>query len=464
MILISTTHKPATDLGYLLHKNPGRVHSVDVSFGKAYVVFPDADENICTAALLLDVDTVGLVRGKRGDRGSLREYVNDRAYCANSYATVALRSAFATALNGRCKERPELAKQEIPLEIRIPVLPCAAGPARIRALFEPLGYEVTLATIPLDPEYPEWGDSPYVDLTLRGNFVLHDALRHLYILLPSLDVRKHYYLDSQEVQKMVTKGEGWLETHPERGWITRTYLGGNRTLVQEALEQLSNSELTLDAEAREVESQTEEEDVVTKSKPKLSLHQMRHARVCEIVRVLKPKSLVDLGCGDGKLLRELIKVPGLDRIVGMDVSYFALERAQRRLRLEEAGPRMKERVQLIHGSLMYRDKRLEGFDVCTIVEVIEHLDLPRLATFERVVFEYARPKVVILTTPNRDYNPVYELEGMRHDDHRFEWSTEEFRKWCEAIQERFGYTFAIEGVGEAHDSYGCSSNLAVFTQ
>lgn len=464
MILISTTHKPATDLGYLLHKNPERTHSVDVSFGQAYVVFPEANEDRCTAALILEMDSVALVRGKRGDRGSLSQYVNDRGYCANSYATVALRSAFATALNGRCKERPDLAQQAIPLEIRIPVLPCAWGPSKVRALFEPLGYEVEAIQAELDPEFPEWGLSPYVDVTLRGQVTLQSALRHLYILLPAMDSKKHYYLGSEEVQKLVAKGEGWLDTHPERGWITRAYLGGKRTLVQEALEQLANIEESLLSETQDSGIEDAPADSQPAAEAKLSLHQMRHGRVIEWVRKLKPKSLVDLGCGDGKLLQEVVKVPGIARIVGMDVSYFSLERAQRRLRLEDGGARYKDRVQLIHGSLMYRDQRLEGFDACTIVEVIEHLDLPRLAAFERVVFEYARPKTVLLTTPNRTYNTVYELEGMRHDDHRFEWSTEEFTAWCQSVCDRFGYQVEMEGVGPAHEIYGAPSNLAVFTQ
>lgn len=468
MLLISTTYRPATDLGYLLHKNPARTHALDLSFGQAWVAYPEASEDRTTAALIVDLDPVRLVRGSEQARGTLAQYVNDRPYVASSFVSVALVEAFGTAMAGRSKERPELAETPIPLEIEIPVLPCRSHPDRIGRLFGPLGYTVEVEPLPLDPEFPEWGESGLYHVTLRGTVTLRDALRQIYLLLPVLDAKKHYYLDNAEVAKIIQKGEGWLSSHPEKDWILRSSLGRRPSLVRDALEQLANVEedLLLESEATddalagpELEEQAPD---AGPAKPVVSLHQKRHERVVEVIRDLKPNSVIDVGCGEGRLMRMLIPIQGLQRIVGMDVSTMALERASKTLFLDKATPRYAERVQLIHGSLLYRDDRLRGFDVCAAVEVIEHLDLPRLDAFERVIFGDAQPGVVIVTTPNREYNAVYEIEAMRHDDHRFEWSRAEFAEWVQKIGEKFGYSAEIEGLGEAHEIYGAPSQMAVF--
>jgi 3' terminal RNA ribose 2'-O-methyltransferase Hen1 len=462
MLLISTTHKPATDLGYLLRKNPARMHEAELTFGKAYVVYPEATDDRCSAAVLVDIDPVKLVRGSGDGGGSLSQYVNDRPYVASSFLSVAIADLFGTALGGRSKDRPELAQTPLPLEIRIPVLPCRSAEERIARLFTPLGYEVEAKRLELDDQFPEWGPSNYYDVTLKGTLTLRDALRHLYILLPVLDARKHYYMDRNEVTKIVSKGEGWLADHPEKDWILRSSLGRKPSLMREALEQLSNAEEALEAEEASVDDAFVAPE---ETERKESLHTQRHNRIVQLIQELKPKSLIDLGCGDGKLIRKLIPVRGLDRIVGMDVSYYEIEKAERKLRLDEAGPKMRERLQFIHGSLMYRDERLAGFDVATVVEVVEHLDPPRLAAFERVVFECARPKTVILTTPNREYNALYfDDEGFRHSDHRFEWNRPEFNDWVKRVAVQHGYSFKTEGIGEEHPDYGHPSQMAVFTR
>ncbi len=458
MISISTTHHPATDLGYLLHKNPARAHEIDLSFGQGMVVFPEASEARCTAVLLVEVDPISLVRSPGG---SLSQYVNDRPYVASSFLCTALTRAFGTAMSGKSKDRPDLVTQPIPLEILIPVLSSRRGSESIARLFGPLGYEIETTQLPLDPMFPEWGESNYFSVTLRAHLPLQQMLQHLYVLLPVLDARKHYFMDSQEVRKLLDKGEHWLAGHPEKDWIVQSYLGRKSSLIREALEQLANAEPEIEAQENAIDEElATPEPKVEKRK---SLHEQRHERVAEVVRTLHTRSLVDLGCGDGKLIQKLVPIQGLDRIVGMDVSYFELEKASRRLRLETAGPKLRERIELIHGSLLYRDHRLEGFDAATAVEVIEHLDPPRLHAFERVVFECARPGVVIITTPNREYNAVYdELSGFRHEDHRFEWTRSEFGEWTEKIASAYGYTVEIEGLGEAHDQHGSPSQMGVF--
>ena len=217
LLQISTTHTPATDLGFLLAKNPARVQKFPLSFGVAHAFYPVADDKICTFALLLEVDPVALVRGKGKEFGPLSQYVNDRPYVASSFLSVALAQTLRSALNGVCKERPELAATEIPLQIGIEGAPCSEAIAR--ELFEPLGYEVQVEKFALDERFSDWNEAPFVRLHLKTCKKLSEALSHLYVLLPVMDDKKHYYIGEEEVEKLLKRGAGWLESHPAQGFI-----------------------------------------------------------------------------------------------------------------------------------------------------------------------------------------------------------------------------------------------------
>src|SRR5262249_1571281 len=193
LLTITTTHQPANDLGFLLHKHPERFQSFDLSFGKAHVYYSEVGAERCTACLLLDVDSVGMVRGKNSDHNFLlAQYVNDRPYTASSFMSVALAQVFGSALQGRCKDRPELAATPIPLSARIDVLPVRGGERFLRNVFEPLGYVVEATRCPLDERFPEWGESPYFAMTIEKTTTLADLLTHLYVLIPVFDNGKHY--------------------------------------------------------------------------------------------------------------------------------------------------------------------------------------------------------------------------------------------------------------------------------
>jgi 3' terminal RNA ribose 2'-O-methyltransferase Hen1 len=452
LLTITNTHAPATDLGYLLHKNPARAQSFELPFGQAHVFYPEASSGRCTAALLLDVDPVGLVRG--GD-GTLRQYVNDRPYVASSFLSVAVIRVFGTALSGKSKDRPELADTPLPLRAGISVLPCRGGEDLLRRLFEPLGYEVSAEGHPLDEEFPEWGESPYYTVELSAEVRLRDLLRHLYVLVPVLDDEKHYWVGDEEVEKLLRSGGEWLAGHPERALISERYLKHQGRLAREALLRLMEDEEAEDGEDRE-------EEVVEE---RISLGQQRLGAVVAALRSSGARRVLDLGCGEGKLLAALVKDSSFEEITGMDVSVRSLETARDRLRLDRLPPDRRGRVSLIQGSLTYRDARLAGYAAAAVMEVVEHLDPPRLPVFERVLFGHARPKAVVLTTPNAEYNANFETMPagrFRHRDHRFEWTREEFRAWATDVAGRFGYAVRFVPIGPEDPETGPPTQMAVF--
>ena len=465
LLTVTTTHEPATDLGYLLHKNPARMQEEEMSFGKAFVFYPEASADRCTAALLLEVDPIGLVRGRKGpagEGGQLQQYVNDRPYAANSFLSVAIGKLFGTAMTGRSKDRPELAGQAIPLIAALPVIAAHGGAELVRRLFEPLGYAVEATRLPLDETFPEWGGSSYVSLQIAATVTLQTLLTHLYVLIPVLDNEKHYWVGDDEVEKLLRRGEGWLGQHPEKELIVERYLKRQRSLTREALARLAEDAPPEDED--KASAGDEEEQLVERP---LGLHEQRIGTVLSVLRGVGAARVLDLGCGEGKLLRALLADGQFERILGMDVSWRSIEIATERLKLDQLAEKQRARIELIQGSLMYRDKRLEGFDAAAVIEVIEHLDAPRLAAFERVVFDFARPATVVITTPNADYNPLFPTlpaGQMRHRDHRFEWTRAEFARWAEGIASRFGYSVRIQPVGPEDAALGAPTQMGIFSR
>ena len=440
---------PATDLGFVLMKHPQRVLERELPFGKAVVFYPEASSERTTAALLLEVDPVALSRTTRaGDGAPLEPYVNDRPYAAGSFLAVALRDAFGTAMTGKSRERQELADTPLPLTVEVPCI-ASRGPADLsRNLFGPLGYDVQTQPIPLDPLYPEWGERPYVKLKLSGTVKVAQLLKHLYVLLPVLDGKKHYYLNDTEVDKLLRHGEGWLDTHPQRDLIAARYLRF-RDLVRQA-----DTHFTV----------WEEEDVAEPKEIKPRLHDGRLDAVAQVLKDSGATRVLDLGCGEGKLLRRLLPAPQFRELVGLDISARTLELAAGKLKLDDR-PELRERVKLLHGSLSYPDSRLKGFDAAALVEVIEHLEPHRLEALTENVFGFARPETVVLTTPNAEYNATFaEPQTRRHADHRFEWTRAEFQGWASAAAEQYGYSVRFEPLGDIHPEYGPITQMAVFTR
>ena len=488
LLSITLTEPPATDLGFLLHKHPDRMQSFDVSGGQAHVFYPEAGAQRCTAALLLEIDPIGLVRGHRrtGTGGpeafSLAEYVNDRPYAASSMLAVALGKVFRTAMTGRCDARPELAARRVPLEISIPALPCRGGTDLVDRLLQPLGWEVQATRIPLDPELPDWGGSHYFTVRLAGQARLADALSHLYVLLPVLDDNKHYWVDDTEIDKLLRAGGDWLAAHPERELITHRYLAHQRTLAATAVARLAEVDdtepETLDNAVPDApdsagpESTGLENTGLGTSPRRSSLAQQRREAVLAVLRdtALKDSAaarVADLGCGEGRLVALLLGEPSVARVLGVDVSHRALERAAQWLHLDTMPDRQRGRVDLLQSSLTYADQRLAGLDAAVLMEVIEHVDPPRLGALEQTVFGAARPGTVVVTTPNAEHNVRFADLGpgaMRHPDHRFEWTRPQFGDWAAGVAGRRGYQVRFLPVGPDDSEVGPPTQLAVFTR
>ncbi|HEX6339009.1 MAG TPA: 3' terminal RNA ribose 2'-O-methyltransferase Hen1 [Jiangellaceae bacterium] len=464
LLTVSTTHKPATDLGFLLHKHPDRVQQFMQSFGTATVLYPEATEERCTVALMLEVDPIRLARSraKNAPDFSLAQYVNDRSYAASSLLGVAMADVFSTARSGRCNAKQELADSAIPLEITIPVLPCRGGVEIAHRLFEPLGWTVEAEPIALDDAFAEWGDSHYVRLGLVGTVRLADALNQLYVLLPVLDESKHYWQGPDEVDKLLRSGEGWLSNHPDKNLITRRYLGRWRGgLTRVALARLAES----GDEVEDAVEPAEEEEVLQPEQERVPLNIQRHEAVHQALLELGAISVIDLGCGSGRFLQRLVKTSAFTKVAGSDVSTRAVQYAARRLHLDRMSERQAERVELFQGALTYEDERFAGFDAAVLMEVVEHVDPARLEALEHVVFGAAKPGAVIVTTPNGEYNALYEgLAGMRHPDHRFEWTREEFTQWSDRVAATYGYTVERRGIGDLDQTLGNPTQMAVFTR
>jgi 3' terminal RNA ribose 2'-O-methyltransferase Hen1 len=461
LLTITTTRAPATDLGYLLHKHPDRLQSFAVSAGEAHVFYPEATPERCTAALLLEIDPVALVRGpaskNRNSDAELGQYVNDRPYAASSMLAVAIKEAFRTALTGRCDARPELAAARIPLTMRVPALRCRGGSTLAHRVFAPLGWHVDAPSQPFQPE--EWGDSPYLDLRLTGELRLADALNHLYVLLPVLDDAKHYWVSTEEVDKLIRAGGDWLAGHPEKELITRRYLSHQRKLTRSALARLAEAD---DTDPAELDNAVTEDD--DKDKP---LAVQRREAILTIIRESGARRVGDLGCGSGALTRELLAEPTIEHVTAVDVSARALQLAARHLKLDQMPEVKRRRLTIFQSSLTYRDERLAGLDAAVLMEVIEHLDPERIPALERATFGLAAPATVVVTTPNAEYNAHFETlpaGALRHRDHRFEWTRAEFRAWAQAAAGNHGYQVRFLPVGPEHPQDGPPTQLAVFTR
>lgn len=459
LLTITYEGKNTQDLGYLLHKNPYRSQQFELNSGMAYVFYPEVSDERTTVALLLDINPIDLARGKLGSKdGGLFDYVNDRPYTASSFMSTAISRIFGTAMNGRCDKKQELADSPIKLTACIHMI--QGKDEFARKIFEPLGYTVKTSKSTLDEKFEEWGESPYINLEISGTLKLSEMLNHIYVLIPVFDKQKHYYISEDEIDKLLSHGGEWLAGHPARDEIVFRYFLMKKSYAHKAIDRLLESE--------PAEEETEEENVPEEVKERrISLNSQRMEAVKNAVLESGATSVIDLGCGECRLTKLLLNEKQIQKVTAADVSVNELEKAKTRLHYDTMQSYRKNKLTLMQASLTYRDKRFSGYDCACVIEVIEHIEPLRIPAFERSLFEFAQPKTVVLTTPNREYNENYtflKTDTLRHNDHRFEWTRDEFRKWTEHICEKFGYTVKISGIGETDENYGTPTQMGVFTK
>lgn len=465
LLTITYEGQNTQNLSFLLHKHYERAQQFELSYGKAYVFYPEVSNERTTAALLLDVNPIDLARGKLGSRdGGLFDYVNDRPYASTSFMSTAIVRVFGTAMNGRCDKMQQLADTPLKLTASLYSLKDNGDTQLAEELFEPLGYTVKTERTMLDESFPDLGASPYINLTISGTVKLSELLNHIYVLIPVFDRQKHYYISEDEIKKLLRHGEGWLAGHPYREKITRRYFSARKSYARRALDILLGNE---DYDETAVENPDEENEEKEEKTARTPLNSQRMEAAKNAVIQSGAASVIDLGCGECRLTSLLLSEPQIKRVTACDVSVSVLEKAAQRLRIERMAEYKKSKLTLMQASLTYRDDRFSGYDCACVIEVIEHIEPMRIPAFERAVFEFAAPRTVVLTTPNREYNANYrnlsETE-LRHGDHRFEWTRAEFKAWTEHICDNFGYVCKISGIGDADEEFGSPTQMGVFTK
>jgi 3' terminal RNA ribose 2'-O-methyltransferase Hen1 len=453
---IATTKNRATDLGFLLHKHPDRVFesSQDRSSKvRATGFYAEAGEDRCEFCLHVEVDPVERVRGLAWSDG-IAQYVEPQPFLAGSYMSHAISLALRSAMNGvaTSKDAAEDARLKALVEetwpLEIVVSPVRTSRGLILRLFEPLGWNVEIDSVPLDVPGGVRETNLHT-IRLAGSCAVRDALTHLYVLLPALDPQRHYFYGESEVEKLLEKSSRWLDGHPSKELIVSRYLSKSRELRETAF-------LRID------EGAGVERDV-PEAQERQSAHDGRHQRIVQVLQAAGARRIADLGCGEGRLLSRLAELPGQLEFVGVEPSSRDLDKAKKNLS-RNPSRQMDDRIKLLHGSVLYADDRLKDFDAAVLSEVVEHIEPDRLVHMERCVFGEMSPRMVVVTTPNGSYNAVFGLPAgsFRHPDHRFEWTREEAAAWAQKVSTEHGYDYDFSGIGDFVEEYGHLSHFIVF--
>jgi len=420
---IYTKNPHARAISHLLAKNPATVYERQVKGHAVRFVYHKMTDDELYASIFVTPDSLALV--KDNEAFDITHYINDREFAVSTIFLSLIRSALGTALNGKPKEEYiQFAAMDFPFTFEFGPISSRLTDEEIRNIWEPLGYEVTINTM-TDAKRARF-------LTLTNTITLKKALQQIFILIPVMDDYKHYFIDEAERERLENYGEGWLETHPMREFIYKKALRFKQLYM------------------------SEEENEQKVNKP--SLNTRRYETIADAVTALKPKTVIDMGAGEGKLSMLLAQIDSITNLYSVDPSNHALARMQKRFADQQfaAAPIIK------WGSLYYEDKEFTEADVFILCEVIEHIDEERLPQIMHLITQNYTPKHLIITTPNAEYNTVYELEVMRHDDHRFEWDRKQFEAWCKAVAPNYDLQF--EGIGSVHEQYGAPTQMCIMTR
>ncbi len=428
-------------VSYLIAKNPNNVYERNEKGFKVRLVYSIFNKEEVQFVIYVKPDPIDLVRNS-SDLLDITHYINDREFAVSSLFITAIRKALGTALNGKPDE--EYQKWvEHPFDIEVAFGPVATDlrDQDVADLFEPIGYQVEI----------ERGESTIRTrssarfVKVSGRQTVQNALKHVSILIPVIDNYKHYFLDEREVEKLERYGEGWLENHPLKQLIVKRALRFNALISQSKYYEKKQHY------PKQAES------------PKIRLNDLRYEAILNVIQTLSQKdTIVDLGAGEGRLSVQLGFLEGVKEILSIEPSNKSRLKAIERFEQVKVKEGYVE-PQSLPGSLFYFDSRLQNKDIIILCEVIEHINEDRLPKiFETILHDY-RPKTLIVTTPNQEYNVLYEMDDeMRHDDHRFEWTRAEFAQHVEGWAVSYPYQVTIRGIGEEHPIHGHPTQMAIF--
>ncbi|MCA1202572.1 3' terminal RNA ribose 2'-O-methyltransferase Hen1 [Priestia flexa] len=437
----------AENVSRLIAKNPSNPYERMEKGQNVRLAFTTFEAYEAEFIIYVDVDPIELVKSG-SNHFDITHYINDREFAVSSLFCSYIRKALGTALNGKPKEEySEWVHHAFDLEVSFGPIASHLPDQRIQELFEPMGYAVEIERRDIDYTFDLKTRSTARYVTLKGIVTVQQALQHLFILIPVLDNFKHYFLDEREIEKIERYGEGWLDAHPLKRYIYEQSLRF-KDLVKQA-------NVATNTEKKQKNDDTDQ--------AKTPLNELRYQAILKKVQSLPAKgTVVDFGSGEGKLATRLGFIPGIGEILAVEPSQSAQLKALERFEKAAAKPNFIQ-PRSVWGSLFYYDAQLQGADVIILCEVIEHINEERLPGIMNTIFTFYQPKSLIVTTPNQEYNVVYQMnETMRHADHRFEWNRREFASWCEAWTQDFPYSITIEGIGEENDEYGSPTQMCTF--
>ncbi|MEK4148209.1 3' terminal RNA ribose 2'-O-methyltransferase Hen1 [Robertmurraya sp. FSL W8-0741] len=434
-------------LSYLLAKNPNHLYERQVNNHFVRMFFSKFSKEEVEVTFFVTPDPIELSRNN-SERYEITSYINDREFVVSSIFCTFLRSALATALNGKPHEEYEhWVNHRFNLQFSFGPLSSQLSDNDIIELFAPMGYKTTISAGEIDYHMNFKTKSSARYITVEGLTTLQMGLRQLFVLIPVLDNYKHYYIDDKEIEKLERYGEGWLDAHPQREFILRQALRFKDlySLVEKQTEKGSNN-------------QDNNDEIRT-----MRLNDLRYEKIIDSIRQIPFKdSIVDFGSGEGKLSVQLGFIEGVKEILAVEPSESASIKALKRYEKMARKENFLMPEQII-GSLFYFDERLKNKDIVILCEVIEHIDKHRLPKIMKTILNDYKPKVVMITTPNQEYNKVYKMnEEYRHPDHRFEWTRDEFREWCEIQNGKNDYELTFDGIGEEHELYGTPTQMCLF--
>lgn len=195
-----------------------------------------------------------------------------------------------------------------------------------------------------------------------------------------------------------------------------------------------------------------------------ALHRARLDAVVDTLLASGARHVADLGCGGGELLDRLGGHDQFVRLLGIDIDAQALAAARERLGLDLFS--RDPRVHVCLGSFEDSDWADEVIDAAVLLETIEHIDAGRLPRVESAIFGRLHPALVVVTSPNKEYNALHGLSAgaRRHPGHRFEWTRLQFKAWCDGVARRHGYDVRFRDVGPPDPTVGSSTQMACFSR